>query len=77
MMPREVRDLHLPDPRMHEGPRRQEQDRRLALSVNLVEDAHSVALDAVLRVGVAGAGLLAPLGRYPLGDGHLITSAQV
>src|SRR5688572_29296103 len=45
--------------RVDDRPRRQEQDRRLAGSVDLVEDAHAVTLDVALLVRVAGARLLA------------------
>ena len=54
----EVRDLRLPVARVDDRPGRQQQDRRLALAVDLVEDAHAVALDEALLVGVAGARLL-------------------
>ena len=56
---REVRDLRLPEPRVRDRRRREEQERRRCVSVDLVEDAHAVALDEALLVGVAGAGLLA------------------
>ena len=55
----EVRDLRLPVARVDDRPRRQQQDGRLAVAVDLVEDAHAVALDEALLVGVAGARLLA------------------
>ena len=58
-VPGEVRDLHLPDARMDDRPRRQEQHGRLAVAVALPEDADAVALDVALLVRVAGAGLLA------------------
>ena len=41
------------------GHGREEQERRRRVAVDLVEDAHAVALDEALLVGVAGAGLLA------------------
>jgi hypothetical protein len=53
---REVGDLHLPDARMGDGPRRQQQDRR-AVPVHLVVAAHAVALDEAGGVGLAGAHL--------------------
>ena len=63
---REVRDLHLPEPRVDDRPGRQQQDRRLARAVDLVEDADAVALDVALVVGVAGARLLrVPVLRSP------------
>ena len=58
-VPGEVRDLRLPDARVHERPRRQEQQGLLALAVGLPEDANAVALDEALLVRVAGAALLA------------------
>ena len=56
----EVRDLHLPEARVHDRPRREQQHGGLALAVELVEDPHAVAVDVALFVGVARAGLLAP-----------------
>jgi hypothetical protein len=44
---------------VHDRPRRQQDDRPLALAVDLVEDLDAVALDVALGVGVAGARLLA------------------
>ena len=56
---RQVRDLHLPEPRVRDRRRREEEDTvGSPLAVDLVEDAHAVALDVALLVGVAGAGLL-------------------
>jgi hypothetical protein len=43
---------------MDDRPRRQEEDRRLARAVHLVVEAHAVAFDVALLVGVAGPGLL-------------------
>ena len=61
-VPGQKRDLHFPVPRVDERPRRQQQDRRYARSVDLVEEAHAVALDEALLVGVARTGLLAGCG---------------
>jgi hypothetical protein len=55
---REVRDLRLPQPRVRDGRRREEQERRRPVAVDLVEDPNAVALDAALFVGIAGARLL-------------------
>ena len=55
----EVGDLHLPVARVDDRPGREEEHCRLALPVDLVEDADAVALDVALFVRVAGAGLLA------------------
>ena len=41
----EIGDLCLPASRMDDRPGRQEQERRLALSIDVVVDAHAVALD--------------------------------
>ncbi len=57
-VPREVGDLHLPVTRVDDRPGRQEQDRRLARAVDLVEDPHAVALDVAGLVRVAGPRLL-------------------
>ena len=59
----EVGDLELPDPRVDDRPRRQEQNRRLALAVDLVEGPDAVPLDVALGVGVARAALLVALWR--------------
>ena len=56
---REIRDLRLPEPRVRDRRRREEQERRRRVAVDLVEDAHAVALDVALLVGVARTGLLA------------------
>ena len=48
MVPREVRDLHLPAARVDDRPRRHEQHRLLALAVDLVEGPDAVALDIAL-----------------------------
>ena len=56
---REVGDLHLPVARVDDRPRRQQQDGRLAVAVDLVVDPHAVALDEAGLVRVAGARLLA------------------
>ena len=42
---REVRDLHLPVPRVDERPGRQQEDGRLARAVDLVVELHAVAFD--------------------------------
>jgi hypothetical protein len=57
-VPGQVGDLHLPAARLHDRPGRQQQDGRLALAVDLVEDPDAVALDEALVVGVARPGLL-------------------
>ena len=62
---REVRDLHLPVPRVDDRPGREEEHRRLPVAVDLVEDADAVALDVALLVGIARAGLLARGRRRP------------
>ena len=67
---REVRDLHLPAARVDDRPRRDEHHRRLALAVDLVEDADAVALDVALLVGVAGARLLARRARRSGSTSH-------
>ena len=65
---REVRDLHLPVPRVDDRPRRQQEDGRFALAVDLVVEVHAVTFDVARRVGVARARLL---GRRRLQlDGH-------
>src|SRR5262249_31848897 len=62
--PREVGDLRLPQPRVHDGPGGYEDERAIALAVHLVEDPRAVfARGVALGVGVAGAALLA--GRSP------------
>ena len=58
-VPGQVRDLGLPDARVVDRPRRDQQQRRVAVAVALPEDPHPVALDEPLLVGVAGARLLA------------------
>src|SRR5262249_14367991 len=58
-MPREVRDLHLPVPRVDDRPRRQEEDGRLAGAVDLVPEPDAVALDVAGLVGISRARLLA------------------
>ena len=63
---REVRDLRLPEPRVRDRRGREEQERRRRVPVDLVEDAHAVALDEALLVGVARTALLAGGG----GDAH-------
>ena len=70
-MPREVGNLHLPVARVDDRPGRHEQHRRLAGAVDLVEEAHAVALDAALLVGVAGP-RLRPRGRPLQRDGHCV-----
>ena len=59
----EIGDLRLPVARVDDRPRRQQQDRRLTGAVDLVEQAHAVALDVALLVRIAGARLLARAGR--------------
>src|SRR5262249_43135633 len=56
-MAREVRDLHLPVTRVDEGPGGHQEDRLLALAVDLVEEALPVPLGEALDVGVGGAAL--------------------
>src|SRR6266511_2741699 len=58
MMAGQEGDLHLPDPAVHDHPRREEQDGRLVLPVRLPEDLHSTPLEVALLVRVAGARLL-------------------
>ena len=55
----EVVDLRLPVARVDDRPGGEQQDRRLAVAVDLVEQAHAVALDVALIIRVAGACLLA------------------
>ncbi len=55
---REVRDLHLPVPGVNQ-PRREQEQGVLALAVDLIEDALTVALDETFAVGIARAALLA------------------
>jgi len=55
---RGVRDLRLPAARVDDRPARQEEDRRLAAPVDLVEDPDPVALDVAFVVGVARPRLL-------------------
>ena len=50
---RQVGDLHLPVARVDDRPGRQEQDGRLPLPVDLVEDPDAVALDVTLLIRVA------------------------
>src|SRR5262249_33576482 len=70
----EIWDLHLPHPRMHERPGRAEQDRRPAAAVDLIEDAHAVALDVALFVRMSRAGLLARIGLlFGGGDAHRVS----
>ena len=61
---REIRDLHLPVARVHDRPRRQQEQRLVAVAVDLEVQALSVALGVPLSIGVARAGLLAH-GRMP------------
>ena len=58
-MAREVGDLHLPVARMDERPGRDQEQRLLALAVDLVEELLTVTLDEALRVRVDGTALLA------------------
>ena len=48
-VPCEVRDLHLPVPRVDDRPRRQEEHRGLARAVDLVVEVHAVAFDVARR----------------------------
>ena len=76
----EVGDLHLPHPRVHQRPGRAEQDRRLAAAVDLVEDAHAVALDVTLIVRIQRSGLLVRICLLVcdlLGDGHLLSCSAI
>jgi len=57
----EVRDLQLPAPRVDDRPRGQQQNRRLALAVDLVKGPDAVPLDVALGVGVARTALLVAL----------------
>src|SRR5262249_39510606 len=64
--PREVGDLRLPQPRVHDGPGGYEHDRAIPRAVDLIKDPRAVlARGITLGVGVAGAALLA--GRCPGG----------
>ena len=56
----EIGDLQLPHARVHDRPRRQQEDRLVPLAVALVEDPHSVALDETLLVGIRRPRLLRP-----------------
>src|SRR5690242_2827683 len=49
----EVGNLHLPAPRVHDRPRRQEQNRCLAVAIHLVEDLDAVPFDESICVRVA------------------------
>ncbi len=55
---REVGDLHLPVARVDDRPGRQQEDRLLALAVDLVEEPLPVALDKPFGIGVASTALL-------------------
>jgi hypothetical protein len=72
----EVRDLRLPVARVDDRPRRQEQHRALALAVQLVEEAHAVALDVALLVRIAGARLLGPLALHVRDHAHRFFSSS-
>src|SRR5262249_54231210 len=50
-------NLHLPAARMHDRPGRHQQNRRLTVAVDLVEDLDAVPLDESLCVRVARAAL--------------------
>ena len=63
---REIWDLRLPQPRVRDRRGREEHEGRRRVAVDLVEDAHAVALDVALLVRIAGARLLA----FGCGDGH-------
>src|SRR5215813_7569094 len=64
--PREVGNLRLPQPRVHDGPGGHEDDGAISRAIDLVEDACAVlARGPALGVGVTGATLLA--GRSPGG----------
>ena len=52
----QVRDLGLPEARMDDRPGRQQQHRRLALAVDLVEHPHTVTLDVALARRGSGRG---------------------
>lgn len=56
-VPGEVGDLALPVPGMEQRPRRKQQDRRIALTVELVEQPLTIADDVSLLIGIAGARL--------------------
>ena len=75
-MAREVGNLPLPVARMDDRPGGQQQDRVLALAVDLVEDPHASALDIPLAVGVAGAGLLGAGGRFHGGRHRSFASSR-
>src|SRR5579863_7703563 len=51
-MSRQIWDLCLPEPRMDDRPRRQKQDGCVARAVDLVKQAHAVALDVSVFVRV-------------------------
>jgi hypothetical protein len=53
---REVRDLRLPAARVDDHPGREEQKRRIAVAVALLEHPHAVALDAARGVWTARPG---------------------
>jgi hypothetical protein len=55
---REVWNLALPCSRVNDFPRRKQQKRGVALSVDLVEDTHAIALYATLVTGIARTCLL-------------------
>ncbi len=76
VMTGEVGDLHLPHPRVHERPGGAKQDRRLAVAVDLIEDADAVALDVAVLVRIPRSGLLACISLLAgdlLGDAHPVS----
>src|SRR5439155_26561427 len=69
----EVWELALPEPRVHDLPGREEEDRLISCAVALPEHVHAVAFDEPLGVRVPGAGLLAGLVSR---DGHRCSSPR-
>ena len=55
----EIRELRLPDPRVHDRPRGQQEHGRPVAAVDLVGDPHAGAIDVPVRVRIPGARLLA------------------
>ena len=70
----EVRDLHLPVPRVDDRPRRHEEHRGLARAVDLVVEVHAVAFDVTRRVRIPRTRLLGRRG-FEL-DRHVRSSSQ-
>src|SRR5438105_5868398 len=53
-MASQVRDLHLPEPGMDDGPRRHEQDGGLTFAEHLEEELDPVALEVAVLIRVSG-----------------------